>query len=73
MVISPEHPYIEKWGSQLANLDEVLSYREEAGKKSDFERTEINKEKTGREACGRQRHKPGQRRGDSHFVSDYVS
>ena len=47
MVISPEHPYIEKWADRITNIDEVRAYREEAAKKSDFERTEINKDKTG--------------------------
>lgn len=72
MVISPEHPYIEKWGSQLANLDEVLSYREEAGKKSDFERTEINKEKTGVKLAGVSAINPVNGEEIPIFVSDYV-
>ena len=47
MVMSPEHPFIEKWADQLTNLDEVRAYQAESAKKSDFERTEMNKEKTG--------------------------
>lgn len=47
MVISPEHPYIEKWADKLTNLDEVRKYQDEAAHKSDFERTELNKDKTG--------------------------
>lgn len=47
MVISPEHPYIEKWKDDLSNYDEIIKYREIASKKSDFERTELVKEKTG--------------------------
>ena len=47
MVISPEHPMIEKWASIIQNMDEVKAYQAEAAKKSDFERTELSKEKTG--------------------------
>ena len=47
MVISPEHPLIEKWADSLKNLDAVRAYQDEAAHKSDFERTELNKEKTG--------------------------
>ncbi len=47
MVISPEHPYVKKWKDSLANWDEVAAYVEQAGRKSDFERGELNKEKTG--------------------------
>ena len=47
MVISPEHPMIEKWSSIIQNMDEVKAYQAEAAKKSDFERTELSKEKTG--------------------------
>ena len=47
MVISPEHPYVKKWKDSLANWDDVAAYVEQAGRKSDFERGELNKEKTG--------------------------
>ena len=47
MVISPEHPLIEKWADKLENLDAVRAYQQEAAHKSDFERTEMNKDKTG--------------------------
>ena len=47
MVVSPEHPFIEKWADQLQNLDAVRAYQAEAAKKSDFERTEVAKDKTG--------------------------
>ena len=47
MVISPEHPYVKKWKESLANWDDVAAYVEQAGRKSDFERGELNKEKTG--------------------------
>ena len=47
MVISPEHPYIEKYKDEIQNMDEIRAYQELAAKKSDFERTELAKEKTG--------------------------
>ena len=47
MVISPEHPCIEKWADKITNLDAVREYQEAAAKKSDFERTELAKDKTG--------------------------
>ncbi len=47
MVISPEHPLIEKWADKLGNMDEVRKYQAEAARKSDFDRTEMNKDKTG--------------------------
>ena len=47
MVMSPEHPLIDEHKAQLKNYDEVLSYRAQAAHKSDFERTELNKNKTG--------------------------
>ena len=47
MVISPEHPMVEAWSDKLKNIDAVRAYREEAARKSDFERTELNKDKTG--------------------------
>ena len=47
MVIAPEHPYIEKWAGRIGNLDEVRAYQEAAARKSDFERTEVAKDKTG--------------------------
>ena len=45
MVLSPEHPLIDKWADKLQNIDEINAYRDMAAHKSDFERTEINKEK----------------------------
>ena len=47
MVMSPEHPYIEKYKDRITNYDDVVKYREEASRKSDFERTELAKDKTG--------------------------
>ena len=72
MVISPEHPYIEKWASQLKNLDEVRAYQQEAAKKSDFERTEVAKEKTGVCLDGVTAVNPVIGREIPIFISDYV-
>ena len=47
MVMAPEHELIEKWKNQITNMDEVAAYRDAAAHKSDFERSEVNKEKTG--------------------------
>ena len=47
MVLSPEHPILDAYSAQISNHDQILSYREEAKKKSDFERTELSKDKTG--------------------------
>ena len=47
MVVSPEHPYLDKYKDQIKNWDEILAYREQASRKSDFERAELAKDKTG--------------------------
>ncbi len=47
MVVSPEHPYLDKYKDEIKNWDAILEYREMAARKSDFERTELSKEKTG--------------------------
>ncbi|HNZ41255.1 MAG TPA: class I tRNA ligase family protein, partial [Clostridia bacterium] len=52
MVISPEHPYLEEYKSLIENIDEIREYQTESSKKSDFERAEIAKEKTGVEIKG---------------------
>ncbi len=72
MVISPEHPYIEKWAPQLKNMDEVRAYQQEAAKKSDFERTEINKDKTGVRLDGVMGINPVNNAEIPIFISDYV-
>ena len=72
MVISPEHPIIDKWASRLSNLDEILAYREEAAHKSDFERAEVQKDKTGVELGGVRAINPVNGREIPIFVSDYV-
>jgi leucyl-tRNA synthetase len=72
MVISPEHPIIDKWSSKLSNLDEILAYREEAARKSDFERAEVQKDKTGVELRGVRAINPVNGSEIPIFVSDYV-
>jgi len=72
MVIAPEHPYIEKWADKLDNMDEIKAYQEKAARKSDFERTEIVKEKTGVELKGVKGINPVNGREIPIFISDYV-
>jgi len=72
MVISPEHPMIEKNKALLKNYDEVVKYREIAAKKSDFERTEMVKEKTGVRLDGISAINPVNEKEIPIFVSDYV-
>ncbi|MCI8880838.1 leucine--tRNA ligase [Clostridiaceae bacterium] len=72
MVISPEHPAVEKWAGKLKNIDEVRAYREEAARKSDFERTELNKGKTGVKLDGVRAINPVNDTEIPIFVSDYV-
>ena len=72
MVISPEHPAVEKWADKLANIDAVRAYREEAARKSDFERTELNKDKTGVKLDGVCAINPVNGKQIPIFVSDYV-
>ncbi len=72
MVISPEHPYIDQWADKLENLDEIKAYQTEATKKSDFERTELQKEKTGVELKGIRAINPVNQKEIPIFVSDYV-
>lgn len=72
MVISPEHPMIEKWADKLENMEEIRAYQEKAARKSDFERTEMAKEKTGvclKGVCGIN---PVNDTEIPIFVSDYV-
>ncbi|MBQ3284963.1 MAG: leucine--tRNA ligase [Ruminococcus sp.] len=72
MVMSPEHPYIEKWADKLTNLDAIKSYQRESAKKSDFERTEMNKDKTGVKLEGVTAINPVNGREIPIFISDYV-
>ncbi len=72
MVVSPEHPYIEKWADRIGNLDEIRAYQQEAARKSDFERAEMNKEKTGVRIAGVAGINPVTGKEIPIFLSDYV-
>ncbi len=72
MVMSPEHPLLQKWADKITNLDEVRSYQELAAKKSDFERTELAKDKTGVKLEGVTAINPVNNTEIPIFISDYV-
>ncbi len=72
MVVSPEHPLIDKYKEELKNWDEIAAYREEAAKKSDFERAELAKEKTGVELNGLRAVNPVNGKEIPIWISDYV-
>ena len=72
MVISPEHPLLKKWQPLIKNWDAVAAYQEEAAHKSDFERGELNKEKTGVRLEGIEVMNPVTHKPLPMFVSDYV-
>ncbi len=72
MVMSPEHPYIDKYKDSISNWDEVCAYREEASKKSDFERAELAKDKTGVELKGLTATNPVTGKEIPIWISDYV-
>ena len=71
-VISPEHPLLKKWKSIIKNWDEVEDYQAAAARKSDFERGELNKEKTGVRLDGIEVINPATGKVVPMFVSDYV-
>lgn len=72
MVISPEHPLIEKYKEDIANYEEIAAYREQASRKSDFERTELAKDKTGVCIKGISAVNPVNNKEIPVWVSDYV-
>ncbi len=72
MVISPEHPYLKLWADKITNMDEVTAYQEASAKKSDFERTEMAKDKTGVRLAGVAGINPVTGKEVPIFVSDYV-
>ena len=72
MVLAPEHPYIEKWKNAISNWDAVTAYVEAAAHKSDFERTELVKEKTGVKLEGVRGVNPVNGKEIPIFISDYV-
>jgi len=72
MVISPEHPLIEKWADKLSNMDAIREYQAAAARKSDFERTEVAKDKTGIKLEGINAINPVNNKEIPIFISDYV-
>lgn len=72
MVVSPEHPYLDKYKDEIKNWDEIVAYREMAARKSDFERTELAKEKTGVAIDGLSAVNPVNGKEIPVWVSDYV-
>jgi len=72
MVIAPEHEYIAKWRDKLENYEEIEAYKKEAAKKSDFERTELVKNKTGVKLIGVSAINPATGKEIPIFISDYV-
>ena len=72
MVISPEHPIINKWADRLTNMDAVREYQAAAARKSDFDRTEMNKDKTGVKLEGVRAINPVNGKEIPIFISDYV-
>ncbi|MBQ1380761.1 MAG: leucine--tRNA ligase, partial [Ruminococcus sp.] len=72
MVISPEHPLIEKWADKLQNMDAIRAYQAAAARKSDFERTEVAKDKTGVKLEGVRAINPVNNKEIPIFISDYV-
>lgn len=72
MVVSPEHPMLETYKDQISNYDAIEAYREEARSKSDFERTELNKDKTGVEIEGIRAINPLTEKEIPIWISDYV-
>jgi leucyl-tRNA synthetase len=72
MVLSPEHPLIDTYKADILNFDKVIAYRDQAAKKSDFERTEMNKDKTGVQINGLSAVNPVNGENIPIWVSDYV-
>ncbi len=72
MVMSPEHPFIDKWADKIENMDAVRAYQKESARKSDFERTELSKDKTGVRIEGVTAVNPVNGKEIPIFISDYV-
>ena len=72
MVMAPEHPLIDKYASQIGNMDEVTAYRLECAKKTEFERTQLVKEKTGVRLSGFSAINPVNNKEIPIYISDYV-
>ena len=72
MVIAPEHKFVDKFADKIENIDEIIAYRDAAARKSDMDRTELNKEKTGVEIKGIKAINPVNGKQIPIFVADYV-
>ena len=72
MVMAPEHPLIDKYADRISNMDEVEKYRTECGKKTEFERTQLVKDKTGVKLSGLTAVNPVNGKEIPIFISDYV-
>ena len=72
MVVAPEHPYIDLYGGLIKNMNEVIDYREQANKKSEFERTQLVKDKTGVKLDGLSAINPVNGKEIPIYISDYV-
>lgn len=72
MVMSPEHPYISRWADRLSNMEEIRAYQAEAARKSDFERAELDHDKTGVRLDGVLAVNPVNGREIPIYISDYV-
>ena len=72
MVMAPEHPLIDKYSERISNMDEVENYRTECGKKTEFERTQLVKDKTGVKLSGLTAVNPVNGKEIPIFISDYV-
>ena len=72
MVMAPEHPLIDKYSDRISNMDEVEKYRTECGKKTEFERTQLVKDKTGVKLSGLTAVNPVNGKEIPIFISDYV-
>ena len=72
MVMAPEHPIIDKYADKISNMDEILAYRSECAKKTEFERTQLVKDKTGVKISGITAKNPVNNKDIPIYISDYV-
>ena len=72
MVMAPEHPIIDKYADKISNMDEIVNYRSECAKKTEFERTQLVKDKTGVKIAGITAKNPVNGKDIPIYISDYV-
>ena len=72
MVMAPEHPLLDKYADKISNMDEIVNYRNECAKKTEFERTQLVKDKTGVKICGLTAKNPVSGKDIPIYISDYV-